>query len=85
MAVGWHFYCWLASPAAALGHALRQLPLSLKHLPLQIVESFMSKERRAVVYDDRITISSPELYFWRCVRLCRQLKPGPAPAPSRCV
>lgn len=44
MAVCWHFYYRLVSLAAALGRALGQLPLSLKHLPLQIVESFMNVE-----------------------------------------
>lgn len=51
MAVCWRFYCRVLSPAAALGHGLGQLPLSLKHLPLQNAESFMNGECWVVAYD----------------------------------
>lgn len=40
-ALCWCFYCQLVL-ATAVRHALGQLPWSLKHLPFQVVESFMN-------------------------------------------
>jgi len=63
----WRFYCRLVSPAAALGHALGQLPLSLKRLPLQIVKSFMDDECWVAAYDALLPRS---VFLETCLPLC---------------